>query len=573
MNPVYRFYINYNSVVTEVFPLNFLETLLVDELERGQVFYRRKFNGPLTFGGKLLKADFNLFWTIEQAAPCGRIDFLIYRDLDLYFEGYFATSKGSFDLDECTFTVTPLVEDDYVEWFEKGSIEFDIFNATPQKTTSYFITESVNLINTRLLIDVIEYIADQIVPGTTVVSTFLNDATNPITQADNRWRYITVAAKADVKRVDVPVTELWLSFNGLMNILRIMNLRWDFNGSDLIIEHVSYFTHPAGIDIRTQKIATSTNKYRYLEEEMPMYERFSFAEADRSDFIGQPIYYDSLCVNQDSLSNSVEFTVPVTTDLEYIAYCCSAEGIAAGLDSNISDDGFVLLATYPVTPTVQNILVAEGAYSGETHFNNDLSWANLHNYFFKHDRILMQGYMNGSLTDFHSAKKAKEQKCNIIYCSNLDPVNNITTELGETYFGGEKAWVKKAEKTPYGEIALTLIYGPEDTVMPAQTYPKTMVITEKVTGTTSTFYAYLSEPADADLSVNIALVCKDTVGNTCNINDDLLVSTGDYVGSVAIIWCDPASPPPVCVSSVTVDMTLAPGWDYSLVRDDDSICP
>jgi hypothetical protein len=358
-----------------------------------------------------------------------------------------------------------------------------------------------------------------------------------------------------------------------MNILRIMNLRWDYDGTDLIIEHVSYFTHPAGIDIRTQEIATSSNKYRYLEEEMPMYEKFSFAEASESDFVGQPIYYDSLCVNQDSLSNTSELNVPVTTDIEYIDYCCSDDGIAAGLDSNISDDGIVLFATIPNTPTSFNILVAEGAYSGETHFNNDLSWANLHHYFFKHDRILMQGYMNGTLTDFHSAKKGKEQKCNILYCPELDPVNNITTELGETYFGGEKAWVKKMEKKPYGEIALTLVYGPNDTVMPAQTYPKTMVITEKVTGTTSRFYAYLSEPADADLTVNIALVCKDTVGNTCNINDNIIILTGEYSVYLDIAWCNTGVPPTICVVSVTVDMTLAPGWDYSLVRDDDSICP
>ena len=107
MIPTYRFYINYNSVVTEVHPLNWLDCSLTDEKEKDQVFYRRKFNGDLTFGGKKLCDDFMAFWTIEQNDSFGRIDFLIMEDLNIYWEGYFTTANGSFDLDAGTFKVTP----------------------------------------------------------------------------------------------------------------------------------------------------------------------------------------------------------------------------------------------------------------------------------------------------------------------------------------------------------------------------------------------------------------------------------------------------------------------------------
>ena len=45
----YRHYLTIGSTRTEVFPLNFLASSLNDELEKENVFYRRKFNGKLTF--------------------------------------------------------------------------------------------------------------------------------------------------------------------------------------------------------------------------------------------------------------------------------------------------------------------------------------------------------------------------------------------------------------------------------------------------------------------------------------------------------------------------------------------
>ena len=57
----YTFFItDASSVETEVFPLNWLECALVWEKEKDEVFYRQKFEGSLTFGGKKLCADYDL---------------------------------------------------------------------------------------------------------------------------------------------------------------------------------------------------------------------------------------------------------------------------------------------------------------------------------------------------------------------------------------------------------------------------------------------------------------------------------------------------------------------------------
>jgi len=129
----YEFYISTaSSTSQQVYPLNWLECTLVDEKEDNQVFYRRKFEGSLTFGGKKLCADYNYF--IGIADPCEILYLIILLDGNSYWEGYFSTSMGEWDLDAQTFTVTPLPIDDYYDWDQNGDFEYNILDATP--TTS-----------------------------------------------------------------------------------------------------------------------------------------------------------------------------------------------------------------------------------------------------------------------------------------------------------------------------------------------------------------------------------------------------------------------------------------------------
>ncbi len=578
----YTFYVYTGVDLTEVFPLNFLDTSLIDELEKNHVFYRRKFNGTLIFGGQKRKTDFDYFWTIEQAATCDRIYIAIMKGADIYWEGYFSTSDGAFDLDACTFTVTPLPDDQFALWLDKGDNEYNMITM-PTGDVPWITTEVTRGTTTwsytrnKFILDVLGYIVDDILPGTTVVSTFLTDATNPVTLSDNRMLYLTIAQKYDIKypTSTTPATVAMVSFNSIMKILECLNLRWTFDGTDIIVEHVSYAGFPplaGGIDIRTQELAEASNKYRYIKESMPKYEKFSFMESNVY-FIGQPIWYDSDCVNQDSETNISEFSFEVTTDIEYIEDCMADPD----RESNISDDGFVLLCNREDTESYYVQVASVPTVTGYIAFNGDLSWPSLHEYYFRHGRILITGYINGSIETFFTAKKTKQQEVSIVKRDEFDPEEEITTELGETYLGGAKGMVGRSDISPSGLIKLNLLYGPEDNITTANDPPKTIKLIEvaDVAGTSSTFYATLSEPATDNgggkITIKIKLSCKDAGNNLCDTAlTDLDITTGEYTGSCVVDWCEDS----ICVDSYyDVDMSEAPGWEpVYIIPDPDSAC-
>jgi hypothetical protein len=494
----YTFLVTYNSVVTEVFPLNWLECTLNDEKERDQVFYRRKFQGALTFGGKKLCADYNLFYDIHTEDPCGRIDLTIYLDSDIYWEGYFTTSMGEWNYDSMTFTVTPLLTDDYSPWDDSGDDDINILDIGLSTVTTTIVADETYEYDRNLwLMDVIEYLADYVFPGCVVQSIFFTDTPNYVTGLYNRLTLLTIAQKSDIKRWDSSgaATIALLSFNYLMQILKMFNVYWSFDGTTLQVEHYSYFDKDEGLDLTTQEIAQRANKYSYLKDKMPKYEKFSFMEAINQAFVGVPIRYDDKCVNQDMDNNSTEYSIRVTTDIEMIQ---------ADEDS-VSDDGFVILANY-LQGGDYYVYQAEGLLGGETRYNTDLSWSNLHYAFFRHGRSVLQGYMNNTLTDFASTIRTKKQEINAIICyphfpSFYDPDDLITTELGDTYLDGEKGEVSRAVIHPYGEINFTLLYGEtQDISGNSEPPPKTFNVIELLSLHNNSYVRVeLSEPAPYDM--------------------------------------------------------------------------
>ena len=214
--PTYRFYVTtFNPPATiEVFPLNFLESQIVWEKEAGHVFYRKKFTGKLLFGTDSMAIDdsgatvnrmddWTLFWFIEQTDPCFEIDFEIKKTVSgvetSYWTGVFSTSEGSFDADKCTFEVTPLINDSYVLYLDKFNDEYNMIDMpggdVPEITTE--MTRGVTTYtytHNRFVLDVLQYIVDDISGGTaTVTSTFLTAANNPVTLVANRFLYLTIA--------------------------------------------------------------------------------------------------------------------------------------------------------------------------------------------------------------------------------------------------------------------------------------------------------------------------------------------------------------------------------------------
>ena len=464
----YTFFINYNSVVTQVYPLNWLDCALVDQKE-DQVFYRRKFEGSLAFGGKKLCPDFNTLYAIEQANPYARIDLLILLDTDIYWEGFFSTASGEWNLKEKTFTVTPKVTDDYADWDEYGDVDHNILSIAATVTVE---CNGYSYTRNRWLWDVIEYVAGETFPGCTVVSELFTFASDYVTLKTSKLLYLTIAAKSDIKRPTSsdPATVAYLSFNKLMNILRMFNTYWTYDPDSNIvtIEHISKFNQAAGMDLRTQDIATDMLKYKHNKDKMPKYERFSFMEASSADFLTGVIWYDSPAVDPDT---SVEYYNEVTTEIEKIQ----------NDPDSVSDSGFVILCNY-LSGGQYYTYQSAGTWDTVVRFNMPLSWSNLLTAYHRHNRVLLTGYVNVTLETFVSAQKNIIHEINAKLCppNTLDPNKYLTTQLGETYFSGLKGYVDRAVIKPYGEINFTLTYGPEDNDnggLPSAV--KSLVITEE----------------------------------------------------------------------------------------------
>lgn len=561
---IYRFYLTVGSTVTEVFPLGFLDTTLVDEQERSEMFYRRKFAGTLIFTNNNGDSDFDLLYGVEVVDPCGKLLLLIERNGDYYWDGYFSTTDGKFDLDNCTFEVTPLPNDDYEFLYENADIQYNILDIATVVTTDVNTVFTETYDRNRWLTDVIDFLADKINPGGNTSYTFFTDTPNYVTLAANKLTLLTIAQKSDIINPGStePATTAMMSWNELMFILNSMfNVYWNYDsGTDTInVEHVSWvgFSAAAGMDLRTQLISRASNKYKYLKDEMPKFEKFSFMEADDSNFVGVPIYYDSKCVNQDKDRNVKEVKINVTTDLEYIE---------ANPDY-ISADGFVILCNYDDGGGFYYVESQPGSLDMVLKLNGRLSWANLHNSYFRHDRVLITGYMNDTLTTFWTAKKTISQKCFAIVCPDdaYDPSDEITTELGETYLASAKARVKTSSLNPNGEMDFNLVYGPADNVNTGVDDVKFILLVQVGIDTIN---AYLSEPADADYDI---LVHEKMYDETCTLNctgvdETWTISTGETVSSFTLA--------DLCHSfdadwsiELILDVSDMVGWNYTFEPD------
>jgi hypothetical protein len=518
--PIYRFYVAYvpfpYASALEVFPLNFLETSLIDELEGEEVFYRREFNGTLLFGTNSLtidvygvtvnrKDDYTFFLDIEQNNPCAKIYFHITKTVEgvtaTYWDGYFSTTDGKWDHDKCTFEVTPLANDSYVDILKEADIQYNILDTQPPNISVHAVLINIldhTYTHNRWLLDVIEFLAEKIYdptgsigPAAVISATFFTANTNYVTQSVNNLKYLTIAQKSDIIRPasSNPATTAMMSWNEMMDILWAMfQVKWNYDGAGTFnVEHISWsgFASVPGLDLRLQPACVATNKYVYQKDKMPKFEKFFFMEADDLNFVGLPIWYDSVCVDQDPKTNVKEYIIPVTTDLEYIHSNPDA----------INDEGFVILAN----DSTNHVKVNMGVYDHSVKLNMCLSWANLHNAYFRHNRVLKTGYMNGILTTFWTAIKTKLQECSAIICDVFDSAKEITTELGETYFGGENGTVQRAELRLSGEIKFNLLYGPAHT-------DSTPIVDLKyalVTQTGALLTVILSEAADVNFTLTV----------------------------------------------------------------------
>lgn len=218
-----------------------------------------------------------------------------------------------------------------------------------------------------------------------------------------------------------------MSLKDLLDSLKILfNTKWFVDDDDYLrMEHISWFERTGTIDTTTGSLNIRLNKakqhFKYDRVEIPVREKFTCVYQGYKDFVGTDIKYNSACVN---LKKTITYSVPkFSTDLKHIR----------GNASEFKDfNSFLLLAC----DTDDTVLSETGELTGELQENGHLSWANLHENYYRHDRYLLDGTMNDVETDFESAKKLKRQ-VPVQYgstgcCKRINPLLDlVTTELGD----------------------------------------------------------------------------------------------------------------------------------------------
>jgi hypothetical protein len=250
--------------------------------------------------------------------------------------------------------------------------------------------------------------------------------------ATDHYQNMTVHQKSDVKRPDASnpaLTVAWkMKLQDFLNDLRVLfNAYWKIDGTDFIIEHISYFESGAG-----QNHTTTPQKLEYkYDAETPRREKFFFMDESASSFFaGYDITYDC---GEGIRENRCQL---FSTDVSYIRDELNQD--------KITDEGFVLVC---------NLLDGSTHYVDE--FNQPLSWTNLHDKLHRHNRPFLTGTMNDTAETFETTQHIKKQTPFSVSncCSDtFDPADYVTTPLGNGY-------VDEATKNLFKDrITLNLAY-------------------------------------------------------------------------------------------------------------------
>jgi hypothetical protein len=258
----------------------------------------------------------------------------------------------------------------------------------------------------------------------TLISDFLTNATNPVTGIASKTNNLYIIQKSDAKRPNAsnPATKGNITFRQLMESLyNMFQLWWYINDSNqIVIVHQSEIENNLGLDITIDPyIKTTAHKkiFQFDKTLLYRYETWKFAESNGIDFVGQSIEYSELCTVKESVNKTKNYDISIiTTDLEYVQTN----------SDDISDDGFVIIATDGA-----NVLTENGAITGILQLNGHLATSNLQDKYWRHNRILSIGKLNGVDVTFISTQKIKKlTEQTIILCEDYDPLKQVTTELG-----------------------------------------------------------------------------------------------------------------------------------------------
>jgi hypothetical protein len=283
--------------------------------------------------------------------------------------------------------------------------------------------EFVPLDNGRWLNDILEHLASETLCSLTVRSHFFNlNATHdappdntPYTFAEDNCHKLQVHQKSDVKRPDStnPAQSfVWkMSFKKLLDDLENMfNVYWKIDGSDLILEHITYFEAAEWLDLSQKSIV---KLYEKSENGAPNREEYKYVDKEATftaDFAAYPITYGACGegtreVTLNYFSNDVVYIR--TTDNQ----------------AEISDSGFCMVATQEVG--AENAIILN---------NTPMGWSALHENLHKQRRFFPSGMMNDNPESFTFLRKTRKlEPITVAHCCGdaFDPAGYITTTIGE----------------------------------------------------------------------------------------------------------------------------------------------
>jgi len=273
----------------------------------------------------------------------------------------------------------------------------------------------------RVLNDVLDDLATRNDCGLTVRSHFLGmNATHAAAPVNDAYTYattymqnLTIHQKSDIKRPDAsdPAEDfVWkLTWKKFLDDLKTMfNVFWIIDGTDLIIEHLSYFEATAGLDLSTSNFVVNYGKQ---EGSAPNKEYFWWADsaAFSTAHKGYPIEYGACGTGKEDrrinlFSNDVIYIRTVENQAE------------------ISDAGFCLVTTEIISGTY---FMKEG--------NDPLGWVMLHDNLHREGRYFIDGTMNLVPETFNTIKRTRKMepfKVDICCSDGWDALDYITTKAG-----------------------------------------------------------------------------------------------------------------------------------------------
>jgi hypothetical protein len=177
--------------------------------------FRRVLSGTLYF----LQNDYEFVRNVEQTNPYNLIDFEIYEDGVLFWQGMFAPVHGSFDSYKGTFTVTPIVRDKYSPMVQDWEENYNLMAlGVPQVkfgVTTFDRVETLNLSKTYTYPIETPLSFRSPLDFNTISSGDVRTAKHQFTEAPAQARYIEFwmpTLRDSTDTYDIPAMYYWFAF-------------------------------------------------------------------------------------------------------------------------------------------------------------------------------------------------------------------------------------------------------------------------------------------------------------------------------------------------------------------------